>query len=135
VAFTFGSLNSSELTFVKLLDRKLSQDGLLLRRGDGVQSGEYIAVGGHVDRGLAIATRFLRGRRDVTRSEPAVNPRATQLVLGGVVLVAAAIMVTVFAATTHLDLLAEQAKKAAPQSTRPGRRSDQAPEPQGRGWA
>jgi glucose uptake protein len=116
-AFTFGSLNSGELTF---------QDNFLIV---GYRKMAYCAGAGMVFNlanmlllgamsiaGLAVSFPVSLGVAAIITAvwNLALNPQGSAiLVLGGVGLVAAAIVVSVFAYTTHVDLQAEESKKAA----------------------
>jgi glucose uptake protein len=117
VAFTFGSLNSSELTFQEnFLIVSYRKMAYCFGAGMVFNLANMLLLGAMSIAGLAIAFPISFGVAVIVTAiwNLVVNPQGNAiLVLGGVVLVAAAIMVTVFAYTTHVDLLAEQAKKAA----------------------
>jgi glucose uptake protein len=135
-AYTFGSFNSSELTF---------QDNFLIV---GYRKMAYCAGAGMV---FNLANMLLLGAMSIAGlavSFPvsfgvavivsavwnfALNPQGNAiLVLGGAVLVAAAIVVNVFAYITHVDLQAEESKKTALQidpRARPSKPKVQPPGP------
>ena len=116
-AFTFGSFNSSELTF---------QDNLLIAgyrkmaycAGAGMvfNLGNMLLLGAMSIAGLAVSFPISFGVAVIVTAvwNFALNPQGNAiLVLGGAVLVTAAIVVNVFAYITHVDLQAEESKKAA----------------------
>jgi glucose uptake protein len=117
LAFTFGSLNPSELTF---------QENFLIvsyrKMADCVGAGmvfnlaNMLLLGAMSIAGLAVSFPVTLGVAVIVTAiwNLALNPQGNAiLVLGGAVLVVAAIVVGIFAYTTHVDLQAEELKKAA----------------------
>ena len=117
LAFTFGSLNSSELTFQEnfliVTYRKMAY---CVGGGMVFNLANLLLLGAMSIGGLAVAFPVSLGVAAIVSAvwNFALNPQGNAiLILGGAVLVAAAIMVNVFAYTTHVDLQAEESKKAA----------------------
>jgi glucose uptake protein len=117
LAFTFGSLNPNELTFQENF-LIVSYRKMAYCAGAGMvfnlvyivllcaMSVACLAVSFPISFGVAVIVTAI--------GSFALNPQGNAiLVLGGAVLVAAAIVVNIFAYTTHVDLQAEELKKAA----------------------
>lgn len=116
-AFTFGSFNSSELTFQdNLLIASYRKMAYCAGAGMVFNLGNMLLLGAMSIAGLAVAFPVSFGVAMIVTAvrDFALNPQGDAiLALGGAVLVAAAIVVNVFAYITHVDLQAEESKKAA----------------------
>lgn len=116
-AFTFGSFNSTELTFQdNLLIASYRKIAYCAGAGMVFNLGNMLLMGAMSIAGLAVAFPVSFGVAMIVTAvrDFALNPQGNAiLALGGAVLVAAAIVVNVFAYITHVDLQAEEAKKAA----------------------
>lgn len=117
LAFTLGSLNSSELTFQEnFLIVSYRKMAYCVGGGMVFNLANLLLLGAMSIGGLAVAFPVSLGVAAIVSAvwNFALNPQGNAiLILGGAVLVAAAIMVNVFAYTTHVDLQAEESKKAA----------------------
>ena len=116
-AFTFGSLNSSELTFQdNLLIASYRKMAFALGAGLVFNLGNLLLAGAVSITGLSVAFPVCLGTAVIATAirEFALNPQGSMaLMLGGAVLVAGAIVVDAYAHVTHVDAQAEEAKKAA----------------------
>jgi len=117
LAFTFGSLNANELTFQENF-LIVSYRKMVYCAGAGMvfNLGNMLLLGAMSIAGLAVSFPISFGVAAIVTAiwNFALNPQGNAiLVLGGAVLVAAAIVVNIFAYTTHVDLQAEELKKAA----------------------
>jgi len=117
LAFTFGSLNSSELTFQEnFLIVSYRKMAYCVGAGMVFNLANLLLLGAMSIAGLAVSFPVSFGVAVIVTAiwNFALNPQGNAiLVLGGAVLVTAAIVVNVFAYTTHVDLQAEASKKAA----------------------
>jgi glucose uptake protein len=119
-AFTFGSFNSGELTFQdNLLIASYRKMAYCAGAGMAFNLGNMLLLGAMSIAGLAVSFPICFGVAVIVTAvwNFALNPQGNAiLVLGGAVLMAAAIVVNVFAYITHVDLQAEESKKAALQA-------------------
>jgi glucose uptake protein len=117
LAFTFGSLNSSELTFQEnFLIVSYRKMAYCVGAGMVFNLANMLLLGAMSIAGLAVSFPVSFGVAVIVTAiwNFALNPQGNAiLALGGAVLVTAAIVVNVFAYTTHVDLQAEESKKAA----------------------
>jgi glucose uptake protein len=116
-AFTLGSFRSSELTFQdNLLIASYRKMAFCIAAGLVFNLANMLLMGAVSTGGMAVAFPVTFGIAVIVSAiwNFALNPQNNAiLVLGGAVLVAAAIVVNVFAYISHEDLRAEETKMAA----------------------
>jgi glucose uptake protein len=139
LAFTFGSLNPSELTFQEnFLIVSYRKMAYCVGAGMVFNLANLLILGAMSIAGLAVSFPVTLGAAVIVTAiwNFALNPQGNAiLVLGGAVLVVAAIVVSVFAYTTHVDLQAEELKKAALQIDPRAKKSKPSIKPPGPGRA
>jgi glucose uptake protein len=117
LAFTFGSLNPSELTFQEnFLIVSYRKMAYCAGAGMVFNLANMLLLGAMSIAGMAVSFPISLGVAVIVAAiwNFALNPQGNViLVLGGAVLVAAAIVVNIFAYITHVDLQAEELKTAA----------------------
>jgi glucose uptake protein len=117
LAFTFGSLNPSELTFQEnFLIVSYRKMAYCAGAGMVFNLANMLLLGAMSIAGMAVSFPISLGVAVIVAAiwNFALNPQGNViLVLGGAALVAAAIVVNIFAYITHVDLQAEELKTAA----------------------
>ena len=135
LAFTFGSLNSSELTFQEnFLIVSYRKMAYCAGAGMVFNLANMLLLGAMSIAGMAVSFPVSLGVAAIVTAiwNLALNPQGNAiLILGGAVLVAAAIMVNIFAYTTHADQQAEALRRTALQADPRARKSKPKVKPAG----